>query len=189
MKSLYGVFGGVGNWSNWDQFFDASREGVIKSALALLICFPALWLVMVGLETERASLSGSALPDFQILPFIVIIGLWLGSFPVTSGIIALLMQRTETLPLWWVARNWAVAWLCLALGIVFLTIRFTGLPTIVGYGTLLAAYPGLLPIDIRLAQRAGRFPLMTAILVGCIIVSTGMIVLLTGLLQVIQPPA
>ena len=187
MRSLYGVFGAVGNWSDWERFFDRSQAGLITSFLALIICFPALWLVMVGLETERASLAGVAPPDFQLLPFVVIIGLWLAAFPVTSGVIALLMRRTDRLSLWWISRNWAVAWLCLALGVVFLAVRLTGLPTIMGYGTLLAAYLGLLPIDIRLAQRAGGFPIMTAILVGCIIVSTGMIVLLTGLLQVIQP--
>ena len=189
MTPLYGVFGAVGTWSDWERFFDQSRNGLIKSFLALLICFPALWLVMVGLETERANLADAQPPEFQMLPFVLIIGLWLVSFPVTSGIIALLMQRVQAVQLWWIARNWAVAWLCLVLGLVFLVIRLTGLPTIIGYGTLLAAYLGLLPIDIRLAQRAGGFPIMTAILVGCIIVSTGMIVMLTGLLQVIQPSA
>lgn len=187
MKPLLGVFGAVGSWPDWQRFFDRSQAGLIKSFLALIICFPALWLVMVGLETERASLAGTEPPDFSPVPFAIIIGLWLASFPVTSGVIALLMRRTDTLRLWWTSRNWAVAWLCLVLGLVFLAVRLTGLPTIAGYGTLLAAYLGLLPIDIRLAQRAGGFPLMTAILVGCIIVSTGMIVLLTGLLQVIQP--
>ncbi|MEL6686205.1 MAG: hypothetical protein AAFP97_01130, partial [Pseudomonadota bacterium] len=138
MTPLYGVFGAVGTWPDWDRFFDQSRNGLIKSSLALLICFPALWLVMVGLETERANLAGAQLPDFQIVPFVLIIGLWLASFPFTSGVIALLMQRVDRLQLWWIARNWAVAWLCLVLGVVFLAIRLTGLPTIVGYGTLLA---------------------------------------------------
>ncbi|MGB3456374.1 MAG: hypothetical protein WBG08_01085 [Litorimonas sp.] len=188
MRSLYGVFGAVGTWSDWARFFDSDRPGVIRSFAALIVCFPALWLVMTGLETARADLAGTAVPEFRALPFVVIIGLWLLSFPVTSGTVALLMNRTARLPLWWVARNWAVAWLCLALGAVFLAVRFAGLPSIAGYGALLAAYLGLLPIDIRLAQRAGGFPLMTAILVGCIVVSTGMMVLLTGLLQVIQSP-
>ena len=187
MNPLYGVFGAVGNWPDWERFFDTSRNGLIKSFLGLLICFPSLWLVMVGLETQRASLAGTEPPVFQVAPFGTIIGFWLLAFPITAGVIALLMQRMERFALWLVARNWAVTWLCLVLGGVFLAVRYAGLPTIMGYGALLAAYLGLLPIDIRLAQRAGGFPLMTAILVGCIIVSTGMIVLLTGLLQVIQP--
>lgn len=188
MKSLYGVFGAVGRWSDWQRFFNRSRAGVIRSFLALSLCFPALWLVMVGLESERASLAGTAVPDFQVAPFVLIISLWLLSFPVTSALTAVLMTRTERLPLWWTARNWAVTWLCLALGFVFVGVVYLELPTIIGSGALLAAYLGLLPIDIRLAQRAGGFPLGTAILIGCIIVSTGMMVMLTGLLQLMSPP-
>jgi hypothetical protein len=187
MKTLYGIFGAVGNWSDWQRFFDQSRAGVITSFVALLLCFPALWFVRVGLETERASLAETAAPDFQIGPFALIIGLWLLSFPVTSALVAVLMNRTDRLPLWWTARNWAVTWLCLALGLVFVSVIYFGAPPIVGYGALLAAYLGLLPIDIRLAQRAGGFPIGTAVLIGCVIVSTGMMVMLTGLLQVIQP--
>lgn len=188
MKSLYGVFGAVGRWPDWHRYFDQTRAGLTASFLALGVCFPALWFVMVGLETERAVLAGTPVPDFQILPFVIIIGLWLVSFPVTSALIAILMGRTAQLPLWWTARNWSVSWLCLTLGLVFFSVAYFGLPAIVGYGALLAAYLGLLPIDIRLAQRAGGFPLGTAILIGCVIVSAGMMVMLSGLLQVMSPP-
>lgn len=188
MKSLYGVFGAVGRWSDWQRYFDQTRGGMIGSFFALCICFPALWFVMVGLETERAALAGTSVPDFQILPFVIIIGLWLVSFPVTSALIAILMGHTAHLSLWWTARNWAVSWLCLTLGLIFFGVAFLGLPAIVGYGALLAAYLGLLPIDIRLAQRAGGFPLGTSILIGCVIVSAGMMVMLSGLLQLMSPP-
>ena len=155
--------------------------------MSLLACFPAFWLIMVGLETERAKLTGVDVPDFQLGPFVLIIGLWLLSFPVTSGLIAILMSRTDKLAEWWVVRNWALSWLCIALGIVFLGVVYLGVPMIVGYGALLAAYLGLLPIDIRLAQRVAGFPLGSAILVGCVVVSTGMMVMLASLLQVIAP--
>jgi hypothetical protein len=105
-----------------------------------------------------------------------------------SALIAILMNRTARLPLWWTVRNWAVSWLCGVLGLIFLGVVFLGVPAIIGYGALLAAYLGLLPIDIRLAQRAGGFPLGTAILIGCVIVSAGMMVMLSGLLQVMSPP-
>lgn len=187
MKTLYGVFGAVGRWPDWQRFFDVSQSGLIKSVLGLGLCFPSLWLVMVGLETERARIGGTDIPDFQLVPFLFIIGAWLLSFLLTSAMIAILMNRAEHLQTWWVVRHWAVVWLCLALGLVFLAVIYAGVPTIIGYGALLAAYLGLLPIDIRLAQRAAGFPFMTAILVGCVIVSTGMMVMLFGLLQVIQP--
>lgn len=188
MKALYGVFGAVGRWPDWHRFFDSTPSGVIRSCLALLVCFPTLWLVMVGLETQRAALAGTDVPDFRLLPFILIIGLWIVSFPVSSGLVALLMNKVDKLPLWWTARNWALAILCAALGVIFAAVIWAGLPTIVGYGALLAAYLGMLPIDIRLAQRAGGFPFGSAVLIGCVIVSTGMMVMLTGLLHVIQPP-
>ena len=164
MKTLYGVFGAVGRWSNWQRFFNPSRVGVAQSFAALLLCFPALWLVMVGLETQRAQLAGMDVPNFRIAPFVLIIGLWIMSFPITSALVAILMDRTDRLPLWWTARNWAVTWLCGALGIIFAGVVYLNVPTSVGYGALLAAYLGLLPIDIRLAQRAGNFAFGAAVL-------------------------
>ncbi|GLQ21819.1 hypothetical protein ACFFUB_05420 [Algimonas porphyrae] len=186
MRTLYGVFGAVGHWTDWHRFFALSSQGLFRSCLALTLCFPALWLVLIGLETERARLADVAVPDFRPGPFIAIIGLWLLSFPVTAWLIATLMNRAERFSHWVIVRNWALVWLCLGLGVIFLLVLYAGVPTIVGYGALLAAYLGLLPIDIRLAQRVAGFPLMTAILVGCIIVSTGMMVMLAGLLNVLQ---
>ena len=186
MKPLLGVLGAVGRWPDWAAHFNRGRAGLIESFLALIVCFPALWLVLeasleAGAPPEPDRMDSYVVPEPEPLIFALIVGAYLLSFAVTAGVIALLMRRTERLALWLTARNWAVVYLCAALGVVFALVLYAGLPYAVGSGVLFAAYLGLLPIDIRLAQRAGGFPLMSAVLIGCVVVSTSLVVLLTGL--------
>ena len=191
MRSLLGVFGAVGRWPDWERFFDVSQAGLYRSLAALLVCFPALWLVLTQTLDASAVQQGERLDSFvpptpDVGLFTGIVSAWLIVFVAVPFIIAVLMRRTERLTLWLVARHWALAWLCLALGVVFALAKVTPLPFVVANGALFAAYLGLLPIEIRLAQRAAGFPFMTAILVGCIIISTPLVVLMTGVLLVIQ---
>ena len=187
MRSLYGVFGAVGTWADWERFFDRSPSGLPVSFAALAVVFPALWLVVQVHEAERAKQLNSFHYEVEPLTFALIIGAWLLSFVVTASLVALVLRRTERLRLWLTAHNWSVVLLACALWAVFALVRFTPLPFSVGSGALFAAYLGLLPIGIRLAQRAGGFPLMSAVLVGCVLVSTSMVVLLTGTLVALQP--
>lgn len=183
---LLGVFGAVGTWPHWERFFDRSRGGLILSFLALLLCLPLLWFVAQQIELEwarRLAIEPVALSLTHFSAIIAAIGM---TFTATAAIIATVLQKTERLTLWLMARNWAVFFLCAALSLVFAAVAFTPLPFVVANGALFAAYLGLLPIDIRLAQRAGGFPLMSSILIGCIVVSTTMMVLLTGVLLTLQ---
>lgn len=186
LKTLYGVFGIVGRWPHWRQFFDLSNDGAVRSFLGLILCYPALWLVLSAVETERARLMEAPPPELSVPLFALIITLWLGSFHLSSALIAVLMGKTAALREWWVVRNWALIWVCVILGVVF-AITTLGLPFIVAYGALFAAYLGLLAIDIRIAQRAADFAWGTAILVACVIVSTSMVVLLISILRILQP--
>lgn len=186
LTTLYGVFGIVGRWPRWRPFFDLSKDGAVRSFLGLIICYPALWMVLRGIETERARLADAPSPDLSVPLFAVIITLWLGSFHLSSALIATLMGKTDALRDWWVVRNWALIWVSAALGLVFAATTL-GLPFIVANGALFAAYLGLLAIDIRIAQRAAGFPWGTAILVACVIVSTSMVVLLISILRILQP--
>lgn len=184
-QTLYGILGIVGRWANWREFFDLSRQGMFRSLFALILCFPALWLILTGIETERARMSGQDAPDISIPAFLVITTLWIGSFHLSSFLIASLMGKSGKLALWWTVRNWALVWICVVLGLIF-ALTMVGLPFIIANGALFAAYLGLLPIDIRIAQRAAGFSLGSAILVACVVVSTSMVVLLTSLLHVLQ---
>ena len=191
MRTLLGVFGAVGRWPDWERFFARGTGGLLGSFGALVVCFPALWLVVTeslraGAPPDEPRLDSYVPPEPEPALFALIVALWLASFTVTATLIAVLMRRTERLRLWLIARNWAVAWLCLALGAVFALVRFTPLPFAVGSGALFAAYLGLLPVDIRLAQRAAGFAPMTAILAGCVVVSTSLVVLLTGVRLALQ---
>ncbi len=180
MKSLYGVFGAVGTWPDWQRFFEIERGGMVRSFLSLLLCYPALWLVQTGIEAERARLLDTDVPQGSVGLFIAIITIWLLSFTATAGATAMLLGKTDRLPLWFAARNWSLVWICVALGAIFAAIRWLGLPFALGNGALFAAYLGLLPIDIRLAIRAVGLPLGTAVLVACVIVSTSLLALLSG---------
>ena len=181
MNPLLGVFGAVGTWPDWQRHFRRGQAGMLGSFAALLLCVPALWFVWGTLEARRAQVQNTVEIQTDFVFFAAMVILWAAAFAVTAAIIALLMRRTEGLTLWIGARNWAVVFLSLALAAVFALVRYTPLPFSVAEGALFAAYLGLLPIDIRLAQRAGGFPLMSAILVGCVVVSTSLLVLLSGL--------
>lgn len=185
LKTLYGIFGIVGRWPHWRDYFRLDSSGLTRSFMAVLLCYPALWLVLTGIESERARLSGSELPDLSVGLFLLITALWIGSFHLSSFLIVNVMGRTDGLRDWWIVRNWALAWLCVALGFVFGLTRL-GLPFVVANGALFAAYLGLLPIDIRIAQRAAGFSLGSAVLVACVVVSTSMVVLLISIQRVLQ---
>lgn len=185
LRTLYGVLGVVGRWSDWRRFFDLTREGCFRSFLALILCYPALWFVLLGIETERARLAELDAPELSIPLFAIIITLWIASFHLSSYFIAVLMGKISILRDWWTVRNWALVWLSIVLGLVFAFTR-VGLPFMVANGVLFAAYLGLLPIDIRIAQRVGGFSVGSAILVACVVVSTSMVVLLIAILRVLQ---
>jgi hypothetical protein len=183
---LLGVFGAVGTWPNWERFFDPSRRGLILSFVALIFTLPMLWFVGSQIQIERGRLQGveaSRLNPISYIGILLAVGI---AFIATASIIAILLRRMDRLPLWLIARNWAVFFLSTALAIIFAAVAYTPLPFAVANGALFAAYLGLLPIDIRLAQRAGGFPFMSAILIGCVVVSTSMMVLLSGVLLILQ---
>lgn len=187
MNPLLAVLGAVGTWPDWERFADRSRRGLAVSFAALLGVFPAFWFVAKAYEAERARQLNSLEYEAEPLVFSVILGAWLLNFVLSAGVIAVVLRRTEQLGLWIMVRNWAVLLLSLALAAVFAVVQLTPLPFSVADGASFAAYLGLLPIDIRLAQRAGGFPLMSAILIGCVVVSTSMMVFLGGTLLALQP--
>ena len=187
MNPLLGVFGAVGTWPDWERFFGRGPRSLALSFGALAAVFPALLLVARVQEAERARRLDAAEIVVDPLVLGLVVTAWLASFAITASLIAVVLRRTERLGLWITARNWAVVWLSLALAGVFALVHATPLPYSVAGGALFAAYLGLLPIDIRLAQRAAGFPLMSAILIGCVVVSTSMMVFLTGTLIALQP--
>ena len=173
-KPLLGIFAVLGTWPHWERYFDLSRKGQKLSFAVLALSLAPLWLVVYGIQSERAQTHGTDLSLPGVLPFILIVGLWLFSFPALAYLIGMIFEKMDRVRVWTIARNWTVFGFSLLVGVVFALVSLGILPFILANGVLFAAYLGLLAADIRLAQKVAGFNWGLAILVGCVIVAVGM---------------
>lgn len=174
IKPLIGIFAVLGTWPNWESYFDLSRRGLKFSCLALCASLAPLWLVIHGVQSERARLTEVDLTLPNILPFILITGLWLFSFLALAYPIGMIFEKMDRTRPWIITRNWTVFGFCLVAGAVFGLVSLGVLPFVLANGVLFAAYLGLLAADIRLAQKVVGFGWGAAILIGCVIVAVGL---------------
>ncbi len=174
IKPLLGIFAVLGTWPNWENYFDLSRRGQKVSFVVLALSLAPLWLVVYGIQSERARLTETALSLPGLVPFIFIVGLWLFSFPALAYLIGMIFEKMDRVKLWTITRNWTVFGLALLTGLIFGLVILGVLPFIVANGVLFAAYFGLLAVDIRLAQKVVGFNWGIAILIGCVIVAVGL---------------
>ena len=172
--SILGVFAVLGTWPNWENYFDLSRRGQKASFAVLAFCLAPLWLVVYAIQSERARLTETDLSLPGVVPFILIVGLWLFSFPALAYLIGMISERMDRVRVWTITRNWTVFALALLVGAVFGLVSLGILPFVVANGVLFAAYLGLLAADIRLAQKVVGFNWGLAILIGCVIVAVGL---------------
>ena len=183
IKSILGVFAVLGRWPNWESYFDLSRKGQKASFSALALSLAPLWMVVYGTQLERARLPDTDLSLPRAIPFILIVGVWLISFPALAYLIGMLFEKMDRVRVWTITRNWTVFGLSLLIGVVFGLVSLGGLPFVLANGVLVAAYLGLLAADIRLAHKVVGFNWGTAALIGCIIVAVGLTFLQLGLAQ------
>ena len=174
IKSILGVFAVLGTWPKWESYFDLSRKGQKISFIVLALSLAPLWLVVYGIQSERARIAGSELSLPGVLPFILIVGLWLFSFPALAYLVGMLFEKMDRVRVWTITRNWTVFALSLLVGAVFGLVSLGVLPFVVANGVLFAAYLGLLAADIRLGQKVVGFNWGAAILIGCLIVAIGL---------------
>lgn len=172
-KPLLGIFAVLGTWPNWENYFDLSRKGQKVSFIFLTWSLLPLWVVAYVIQIERAAQADSVVVLPPTLPFILIVGLWLFSFPALAYLIGMIFEKMDRVRPWIITRNWTVFGLSLLLGVVF-ALAERGLPFMVANGALFAAYLGLLAADIRLAQKVAGFNWGAAILIGCVIVAVGL---------------
>ncbi|MEP3654218.1 MAG: hypothetical protein ABJO36_04910 [Litorimonas sp.] len=173
-KPLLGIFAVLGTWPNWEAYFDLSRKGQKTSFIALALSLAPLWMVVYGIQTERARITDTEVSLPGLLPFVLIVGLWLFSFPALAYLIGMIMEKMDRVRVWTITRNWTVFGLSLLVGIVFGLVALGALPFMVANGVVFAAYLGLLAADIRLAQKVAGFNWGIAVLIGCVIVAVGM---------------
>jgi len=74
-KHSLGLFAVLGNWPEWEGYFDLSRRGLKVSFVVLLASLMPLWLVAYGIETERAIRLDGDMTQIAIAPFAIIMGL------------------------------------------------------------------------------------------------------------------
>jgi len=93
VSSILGVFAVLGTWPNWERYFDLSRRGQKLSFVILALSLAPLWVVAYGIQVERAQRLGTDLSLPTALPFILIVGLWLFTFPGLAYLIAMILAQ------------------------------------------------------------------------------------------------
>jgi hypothetical protein len=174
-QSFLGVFAVLGTWPNWESYFDLSRKGQKVSFAVLALSIVPLWSVVYAVQSERALRLDEDLNLPGAVPYILIVGIWLFSFPALAYLISMIFEKMDRVRPWTITRNWTVFEFSLLAGGVFGLVSLGLLPFVLGNGVLFAVYFGLLAADIRLAQKVAGFGWGTAVLLGCIIVAVGMI--------------
>ena len=74
-KPLLGIFAVLGTWPNWEAYFDLSRKGQKTSFIALALSLAPLWMVVYGMQTERARIADTEVSLPGLLPLVLIVGL------------------------------------------------------------------------------------------------------------------
>jgi len=174
LSSLLGVFAVLGTWPNWESYFDLSRKGQKMSFAVLALSLAPLWLIVYGIQAERAAINETELSLPGAMPFVLIVGLWLFSFPVLAYLIGMIFEKMDRVRIWTITRNWTVFGFSLLVGSLFGLANLGIVPFLFANGVLFAAYLGLLAADIRLAQKVVGFEWGLSILIGCVIVAVGL---------------
>ena len=182
-RAFLGLFAVIGNWPNWESYFDLSRKGLKFSFLALLLALPAYYIFISGIYEQGAKLQNIERGPVPIAPFIILTSVFLLSFTASAYLITMITDKQDRFRPWVIVRHWAVfvlAWVVAA----FFGLHAIGLmPFNVAYGIAFAAYMGGLAIDIRLLYKVAEFKLGAAILLGCLIVAVSLTLVMLGLEQ------
>ncbi|WP_409433280.1 hypothetical protein ACJ3XI_01920 [Litorimonas sp. RW-G-Af-16] len=183
-RHFLGLFAVVGNWPNWESYFDLSRGGIRASFIALALSLPPLYLIAYAIGQTRAQMLGVSFVPPHVPSFIAIAAIFLLSFPIMALVLAMVFDAQDRFRAWVITRHWAVFFLSLVVGIMFGLTLLTPLPFMVANGVAFAAYLGLLAIDIRLLQKVVGLNWGAAILIGCVIVAVGLTLLMLGIQQI-----
>lgn len=178
---VLGLFAVVGNWPNWEQYFDLSRGGLRTSFFVLLGCLPGIYLIADALSRAREVAVEQPVAAIPLLPFLVLSLVYLFSFAMSAYLIAMLFDRQDRFRAWVVTRHWAVFILIWVCAFFFAAANYLGFSSAAALGVAAAAYLGLLVIDIRLLMRVVGFGWHSAILLGCCLIAVGLIMLSLGL--------
>ena len=171
--------------ADWTDHFDLSRKGLQQSFIALLLTIPAFYLIAHAVQTQRASLLDETINAVPLVPFTIILLLYLLCFSAVAYIFAMIFDKQDRFRPWVITRHWSVFWLALIVAGVFGLHLIGVIPFAVANYIALIGFLCILLIDIRLAQTIIPFPMGAAILIGCAINAMGLVVILLGFEQVL----
>jgi len=183
MKSFLGLFAVIGNWPNWESYFDLSRKGLKASFILLLLALPAYYIFISAIYEQGARIQNLDRGAVPLPPFIIITSVFLLSFSAGAYLITMVTDKQDRFRPWVITRHWAVFFLAWIVAIFFGLNRAGLLPFNLAYGIAFAAYMGLLAIDIRLLYKVAEFKLGSAILLGCLIIAMSLTLVQLGLEQ------
>jgi hypothetical protein len=132
LASILGIFAVLGTWPNWEKHFDLSRKGQKLSFAVLALSLAPLWMVVHAIQSQRAQISGTEISLPGVVPYILITGLWLFSFPALAYLIGMIFEKMDRVRAWTITRNWTVFGFSLLAGGVFGLVTLGLLPFMLG---------------------------------------------------------
>jgi len=183
VAALYGSVKALLGKSDWTDHFDLSRKGLQQSFIALILSIPAFYLIAHAVQVERGKQLGEAVGAVPLAPFAIILLLYLLCFSACAYIFAMVFDTQSRFRPWVITRHWSLFWLALFTAGLFGLYLIGLLPFAIVNYMALAAFLGILLIDIRLGQVVIPFRLGTAILIACVINAMGLVVILFGFEQ------
>ena len=184
IASLFGSLKALAGREDWTDHFDLSRAGLQASFMALALSLPAFYLMAHAVQIERAARFGedAAIP---LAPFAIILALYLLTFSACAYMFTMIFDKQDRFRPWVITRHWTIFWLALITAALYGLYLLGVLPFgLVNYMSM-AAFLGILLIDIRLGQTIIPFKMGKAILIACAINAMGLIVVLLGFEQIL----
>jgi len=77
VTSFLGLFAVIGNWPNWERYFDLSRKGLKLSFIILILALPAYYIFISAIYQEGARLQNIERGAVPLPPFIIITSVFL----------------------------------------------------------------------------------------------------------------
>ena len=185
VAALIGSVKALAGREDWTDHFDLSRKGIQQSFAALLLTIPAFYLIAHAVQVQRAKILEESIGTVPLAPFAIILLLYLLCFSAVAYIFAMVFDKQDRFRPWVITRHWSIFWLVLCVAGIFGLYLIGVMPFAAVNYIALAAFLGILLIDIRLAQTIIPFPMGSAILIGCSINAMGLVVVLLGFDQVL----
>lgn len=184
VASLFGSIKALAGRADWTDCFDLSRKGLQASFIALVLSLPAFYLMAYAVQIERSIRFGEH-AVIPLAPFAIILALYLLTFSACAYMFTMIFDNQDRFRPWVITRHWTLFWLALITAALYGLYLLGILPFgVVNYAGM-AAFLGILLIDIRLGQIIIPFKMGKAVLIACAINAMGLIVVLLGFEQIL----